>query len=55
MSNNPFNFPAIMSGIISKLFDIIPLNNRFEIKAIISKADMASIPTKGNSFNPAKN
>ena len=55
MSNNPFNFAAKMSGIISKLFDIIPLNNRFEIKAIISKADMASIPTKGNSFNPAKN
>ena len=55
MSNNPFNFPANMSGIIPKLFDIIPLNNHFEIKAIISKADMASIPTEGNIFNPAKN
>ena len=53
--NIPFNFRANMRGIISKLFDIIPLNNRFEIKAIISKANIASILTEGNIFNPAKN
>ena len=44
-----------MSEIISKLFDIIPFNNRFEIKVIISKVNMASIPTEGNIFNSAKN
>ena len=55
MLNNSFNFRANMSEIISKLFDIIPLNNRFEIKVIISKVNMASIPTEGNIFNSAKN
>ena len=55
MLNNLFNFRANMRGIISKLFDIIPLNNRFEIKAIISKANMASILIEGNIFNPEKN
>ena len=44
-----------MKGIISKLFDRIPLDNCFEIKAIISKANMASISTEGNIFNPAEN
>ena len=52
--NIPFNFRANMRGITSKLFDIIPLNNRFEIKAIISKGNMASISTEGNIFNSAK-
>ena len=55
MLNNPFNFRANMSETISKLFDIIPLNNRFKIKVIISKVNMASIPTEGNIFNSAKN
>ena len=55
MLNNPFNFWVDMRGIILKHFDIIPLDNRSEIKAIISKANMASIPTEGNIFNPAKN
>ena len=55
MLNNPFSFRANMKGIISKLFDRIPLDNRFEIKAIISKANMASISTEGNIFNPAEN
>ena len=53
--NIPLNFRANMRGIISKLFDIIPLNNRFEIKAIILKANIANIPTEGSIFNPAKN
>ena len=53
--NIPFNFRANMRGIISKLFDIIPFNNRFKIKALISKANMASILTEGNISNPAKN
>ena len=53
--NNPLNFRANMMGVISKLFDIIPLNNRFEIRAIISKANMESIPTEGSICNPAKN
>ena len=44
-----------MRRIISKHFDIVPLDNRSEIKAIISKANMASIPTEGNIFNPGKN
>ena len=44
-----------MRGIILKHFDIIPLDNRSEIKAIISKANMASIPTEGNVFNSARN
>ena len=55
MLNNLFNFLANIRGIISKLFDIIPLNNRFEIKAIISKGNMASILIEGNIFNPEKN
>ena len=55
MLNIPFNFRANMRGIKSKLFGIIPLNNCFEIKAIISKASMASSPTEGNIFNPVKN
>ena len=44
-----------MRGIILKPFDIIPLNNRFEVKAIISKANMLSIPTEANVFNSARN
>ena len=54
MLNIPFNFQVNMRGIISKLFYITPLNTRFEIEAIISKANMANIPTEGNIFNPAK-
>ena len=55
MLKYPFNFRANMRGIILKPFDIIPLNNRFEIKAIISKANMLSIPTEGKVFNSARN
>ena len=47
MLNNPFSFRANMKGIISKLFDRIPLNNCFEIKAIISKAIWQAFPLKG--------
>ena len=45
--NIHFNFWANMRGIISKLFDIIPLNNRFEIKAIIWKRIWQAFPLKG--------